>query len=109
MSGKSVGCEETEPLCLTVFLAFGHCVSGQRTPTWKVTQVLFSLQRVAQGSHKHELLSQAGTLAWPAGRGCGKEASQMEDDDSGQGRHVLWGPVSFSFPFRDGLYRSQPL
>lgn len=93
----------------TVFPAFGHYVSGQRTPTWKVTQVLFSLWRVAQGSHKHSLLSQASALGLAHREGpWEKKALQMEEGDSVQGRHAR-GPVFFSFPFRGGMYRSQPL
>jgi hypothetical protein len=36
--------------------------------------------------------------AWPTGRGCGKETSQMEEDGSGQGRHVLGDLSLFRSP-----------
>lgn len=73
VSGKSVGCKETELLCL-------HCLPSLRTLCLRAKNTHLegdtgAVQPMESGQRefKHQPLSQAGTLAWPTGRGCGKK------------------------------------
>lgn len=107
VSGKSVGCEETELLCL-------HCLPSFRTLCLRAKNTHLegdtgALQPMESGPRESQAL--ASIPGWHSGPG--PQGGAMEKKLHKWKKMTVARQVcavrTFSSPFRDGLYASQPL